>query len=416
MKKLFKSMYYKLSPNFRSILAIRRLAESYEEKNERIQNDLLDLKNEISKYEKYLNLLDEQCLKKEDISYNLFTGERFEDAIIQYIMEKGKDVYSSVQIKKVYNYLKTLETVEFLPFAYERIDVNIVEAQLKALSERVGEKFVILTDIEELKLPWPKITIDDLSGCYEKTVVLVYNRDWFARTALEVIFENKLKYLTVPHSVPMARYYHTDQMAWETLEEECKDNPIDHYFCPVDAENIFQAIDITKKLEGDYVEIGTYLGASARAALRYMKKSGIKRNSYFLDVYEGFTYDEAKDSQDSFWYGTHTDTSVQKVREYLKNYPEANIIKSNIITQKLPDIIKRICVCNIDVDMYEAVKVALYKVKDMIVKGGIIIAEDYGHTPLLIGAQKAIREFIQEYPDEFISLYFPSGQLFLIKK
>ena len=144
MKKLIKSIYYNLSPNFRSILAIRRLAENYEAKNEKIQNDLLDIKSEISKYEKSLNLLNEQCLKKEDVDYNLFTGKRFEDAIIQHIMENGKKVQASAQIKKVYNYLKTLETVEFLPFSYERIDAEIVEAQLKALSERVGEKFVIL--------------------------------------------------------------------------------------------------------------------------------------------------------------------------------------------------------------------------------------------------------------------------------
>ena len=49
-------------------------------------------------------------------------------------------------------------------------------------------------------------------------------------------------------------------------------------------------------------------------------------------------------------------------------------------------------------------------------KNGIIIAEDYGHTPALIGAQKAVGEFLEEYPDEFLPIYLHSGQMFLIKK
>ena len=78
--------------------------------------------------------------------------------------------------------------------------------------------------------------------------------------------------------------------------------------------------------------------------------------------------------------------------------------------------IENISVANIDVDLYDAVKSALYRVKDKIVKNGIIIAEDYGHTPALIGAQKAVGEFLEEYPDEFLPIYLHSGQMFLIKK
>ena len=66
--------------------------------------------------------------------------------------------------------------------------------------------------------------------------------------------------------------------------------------------------------------------------------------------------------------------------------------------------------------MYEAVKSALYRVKDRVVRNGIVIAEDYGHTPALIGAQKAVDEFLEENPDIFIPIYLHSGQMFLIKK
>lgn len=155
---------------------------------------------------------------------------------------------------------------------------------------------------------------------------------------------------------------------------------------------------------------------SASAALNYMKKSGINKKAYFIDTYEGFNYDEAFNSNDTYWKSGHTDTSLERVSKRLEKYSNAKLVKGNIIKDELPEEIKQICVVNIDVDLYEAVKAALYKVKDKVVTNGIIIAEDYGHTPTLIGGQKAVQEFIEDNKNDFIPLYLNSGQMFLIKK
>jgi hypothetical protein len=80
----------------------------------------------------------------------------------------------------------------------------------------------------------------------------------------------------------------------------------------------------------------------------------------------------------------------------------------------LPREIKGIVICNIDVDMYESTKSALEKVKNKIVEGGIIIIEDYGHTPCLAGANMAVREFMRRNK-QFRGIYMQSGQMFLIK-
>ena len=182
----------------------------------------------------------------------------------------------------------------------------------------------------------------------------------------------------------------------------------------MDFENIFQGLEVTRGVEGDYVEIGTYQGASARAALNYMRRADIQRTAYFLDTYEGFSYEEAEKSSDSAWFGTHTETSLEAVKEYLSEYPNAKPVKANIITDGLPEEITRIALCNIDVDIYDAVYAALKTVAPLIAEHGIIIAEDYGHTPWLIGAQFAVRRFLEE-TDGFMPLYFPSGQMVLIK-
>ncbi len=188
------------------------------------------------------------------------------------------------------------------------------------------------------------------------------------------------------------------------------------YFCLPDMENICQALQTTKHLQGSYVEIGVFRGDSARLAMHYMKRASINREAYFLDTYEGFIYNEADKSGDIRWNGTHTDTSLELVRKRLSAYEMVHCIKCNIISDGLPEEIKSIAVCNIDVDMEEAVYAALYQVKDFVVRGGIIIAEDYGHMPDLMGANYAVNQFIKENKDDFTWLYLPSGQMFLIKR
>ena len=147
-----------------------------------------------------------------------------------------------------------------------------------------------------------------------------------------------------------------------------------------------------------------------------MRSLQLQRKVWLLDTYEGFNYVEASESSDMRWQNTHDDTSIELVRKRVKEDQNINIVKSNIITDNLPDEMENIAVCNIDVDLYEAVQYALYKVKDRVVKGGVIIAEDYGHTPELLGAQLAIDEFYEENEDEWFKIVCTSGQCLLIRQ
>ena len=78
----------------------------------------------------------------------------------------------------------------------------------------------------------------------------------------------------------------------------------------------------TNKIE-EY-EIGTFKGDSASAALNYMKKTGINKRAYFIDTYEGFNYEQAFKSNDTFWKKGHTNTSYDNVKERLSKYDNAN--------------------------------------------------------------------------------------------
>ena len=201
-------------------------------------------------------------------------------------------------------------------------------------------------------------------------------------------------------------------------------NEISHYDEIIHG-NICQALEQTKNLEGDYVEIGVYKGGSALTALNYMKYSKINRKSYFLDTFDGFNYDEATNSCETNWKkdnNSHILFGVDNTIKYIQTIlsrecPEQNfkLIQSNICSDELPSDIKNIVVCNIDVDIYDATKYALVKVAEKIVKGGIIIAEDPASTPGLIGAFYAMEQFLlTPTGKKFIKLHL-IGQYFLIK-
>lgn len=282
-----------------------------------------------------------------------------------------------------------------------------------------NKKLLFLTDTNYEVLNCTKIKTDDIETYKQNDdyiYVVGYNKDFLALDAIKKLSSLNLKYQIIEQASPITRYFQVDKIAMDTLIDEAGRLDKLPHFCPIDFENIFQALVQTKNLIGDYVEIGTFQGASARATLNYMKRAGINRKTYFIDTYEGFTYEEAKNSKDACWQNTHTETSVEQVTNFLSGYKNINIVKSNIISDELPSEIKDIAVANIDVDMYDAIKASLYKVKDKIVQNGIILMEDFGHTPWLIGAQKAFFEFIEENQNEFITLLGSGSQMFLIKK
>jgi hypothetical protein len=190
-------------------------------------------------------------------------------------------------------------------------------------------------------------------------------------------------------------------------------------------ENICEAIEITKHLDGDYVEIGVYKGGSALTAMNYiqilMDENKIKERSvYLLDTFDGFNYEEALNSSDIIWKNTHKLYGAEETMDYLKetfngiklNY---TLYKNNICVDSLPGKLKKISVANIDVDMYEPTLYSLMKTCDLVVPGGVIICEDAASTPALYGAYLAMEDFLETEKGKQFTKVFKTGQYFLIK-
>ena len=242
---------------------------------------------------------------------------------------------------------------------------------------------------------------------------------------VEVIIARQGRFLPVFEATP-SLYINANDTARRALETEYDDQRLAGFakwdFGPHDFVNLLQAAEATRGLEGDFVEIGCFRGSSGCALLRYMKAARIRRRCYFFDVFEGFTYEAARSSADTYWSGSHQTEGRAVVEQRLRRYecpengPSVVVVQSNIIQDPLPPEIQRICVANVDVDMYEAVLASLHRVAPLIVPGGILIVEDPGHTPLLIGARVALNQFLRSpTSDGFLPIYMQSGQTFLIK-
>ncbi|NQV41132.1 MAG: hypothetical protein HQ506_02155 [Candidatus Marinimicrobia bacterium] len=244
-----------------------------------------------------------------------------------------------------------------------------------------------------------------------------------ASAYLAYVTENEGKYFCT-YDTRNARWWHLHDKAREVLMSEQKDCQVNNHthFAPDQLANLMQAIDITKCVDGDYVEIGVFRGTSARLSFHYMSASHIQRKCYFMDTFAGFDYDSALSSADAHWQGTHNasmdgvDKRLQAIPEFDGAQPTYELVKSNIVSDNLPDGIESIAMCNIDVDIYDAVLMALKKTWPLISKRGICIVQDPGRTPLLGGAKLALDQFLSDIDSkECQPIYLESGQTFLIK-
>jgi len=162
----------------------------------------------------------------------------------------------------------------------------------------------------------------------------------------------------------------------------------------------------TSHLRGEIVELGVFKGNSF---FRWIKFRDLLENSYSrkiiaFDVFGAFPqtdFEDDKKNRDSFIKETNggqgisyeelnTLLSKQQLNENLE------IIQGDIL-QTLPEYLAlhpqlKISLLHIDVDLYEATKIGLELLFSHVVKGGIIILDDYG---AFAGANKAIDDFFQ---------------------
>jgi len=176
-------------------------------------------------------------------------------------------------------------------------------------------------------------------------------------------------------------------------------------------------------LPGEIIECGVFKGTSLIrfATYREILESQFSRKIIGFDAFGKFPNDVSMETDKKFIVNFEIDAGYGILKDDLENILEYKNFQ-NIFLLKgfIPDVFSgyfenrpatQIALLHIDVDVYEATKACLEHLYERVVKGGIIVFDDYGQVD---GATKAINEFlktkglegsIQKLPYNYIPAY-----------
>jgi len=157
---------------------------------------------------------------------------------------------------------------------------------------------------------------------------------------------------------------------------------------------------LEKAPDNSICEIGVYKGGSANFMANYRERTGKDKTSkmILIDTFEGIPYKDDIDHPTAL--GAFADTSYESICNFFSPYKNTYIYKGlvedyikeyNKTTELFGESLKFSFV-HIDVDVYEAHKVCFDFFYPRMVKGGIILLDDYD-CPEWKGAKKATEEF-----------------------
>jgi O-methyltransferase len=163
------------------------------------------------------------------------------------------------------------------------------------------------------------------------------------------------------------------------------------------------------ELEGDFAEVGTYRGASARILY---EAAGRKKVIFCFDTFEGLPFSDM--AYDPYWSkGDMNESDYEDVRKFLHEkdfclmrgiFPaSAAKLKHN----------QHFSLVHIDADIYQTTKDACEYFYEKMFPGGIMIFDDYGFLSCP-GVRVAVDSFFRDKAE--VPIYIPTGQCFVVKQ
>ncbi len=163
-----------------------------------------------------------------------------------------------------------------------------------------------------------------------------------------------------------------------------------------------------KDMKGDILDVGCLLGGSG-----FIMSKNNKIGSVILyDSFEGFKETEGLHKKENIFFYRNINF-VKRTIKYLKlknTYVEKTFFPNNLKKK-----IKKIKICHLDVNTYKSTKKAFYWVEKKIVKGGVIIFDDFGIWGV-DGIKKFINDIEPKFKKNFLFINNHAGQCILIKK
>lgn len=188
--------------------------------------------------------------------------------------------------------------------------------------------------------------------------------------------------------IPLATYAPwEDDTAFKQVYDLISDNTlVDKYRC-YELWNLTQQM---KEDDGDIIEVGVWRGGTA-GILGCANKNG-RGELYFADTFSGVV--KAGIADTLYKGGEHANTSQEIVKSLFK---QLDIRDYQLLVGIFPDDFKyfpsySIKICHIDVDTYLSAKEIVDFIWPRVIKGGVIIFDDYGFFGCE-GVTKYVNEF-----------------------
>lgn len=199
----------------------------------------------------------------------------------------------------------------------------------------------------------------------------------------------------------------------EDLEELDKVNDISLTSLP-NKWSLLQSLNYIKNnnVEGDIVETGVFKGANLVLIKNFLDKSNLNKKIYAYDTYAG---QPQPSNLDFDLKGTNmidkfsdlkkknivpVYCSLEDVKSNIKKYCNNDLGKITFVKGKVEETLddqsnipKKISLLRLDTDFYDSIKKSLEVLYPRLVKGGVLIIDDYGHFK---GAKIATDNFFKD--------------------
>ncbi len=168
---------------------------------------------------------------------------------------------------------------------------------------------------------------------------------------------------------------------------------------------------------GDFLEVGVWRGGTSAVIQKALVDSASENQFYIADTFEGVV--KAGSKEDTFYKGgEHSDTNVGYVKDL---FEKIEIREPTILVGIFPDDHRDLDIQNLafvhsDVDAYESTKEIIEWCIPKMLKGGIIVFDDYGFYSC-DGVTKYVDDLMldSEISEQFRFVHNLNGHAILIK-
>lgn len=162
-------------------------------------------------------------------------------------------------------------------------------------------------------------------------------------------------------------------------------------------------------------ELGVYRGGGSYFAASAAARLGLSINHHCFDTFEGHVTEDIDGSLEPRQKpGSFYNTSFEDVRKYLREFPNVSVYKGRFqdTCQALEGM--KFGFVHLDMDIYSPTIYALEFFEEKMLKGGVILLDDYGFSSCP-GIEKAAGEFAANIGAKYFGMPMLTGQFVLVR-